>query len=55
MRWGLERCRRQGGVINVVIRVLFNVYVLTRRKRVCVGVGGVGESGTARPLSTWLF
>lgn len=37
---GLERCRRQGGVINVVIRVLFNVYVLTRRKRVCVGVGG---------------
>lgn len=58
MRWGLERCRRQGGVINVVIRVLFNVYVLTRRMRacVCVGVGGgVGESGTERPLTTWLF
>lgn len=43
MRWGLERCRRQGGVINVVIRVLFNVYVLTRRKRVCVGVVGGGN------------
>lgn len=44
MRWGLERCRRQGGVINVVIRVLFNVYVLTRRKRACVLVlGGLGN------------
>lgn len=46
MGWGLERCRRQRGVINVVIRVLFNVYVCRCVRCWCgggEGGGGVGE------------
>ena len=50
MGWGLERRRRHGGVINVVIRVLFNVYVC-RCVCMCVAVCvvcvcvGVGVEG----------